>query len=147
MSASRTKLVLDEQASRDRLVVEATFDADPALDLAALPLAVRVSDATGTIFERFLPAGALVPNGDGARVPLPRPERCARSEGRPPVDPPLERRPDAAHAEAARPAPRRPGRARVALPAVRVEVAAATEAYAANAACTAGTHRAVCATP
>ncbi len=146
MSASRTKLVLDEQASRDRLVVEATFAADPTLDLAALPLAVRVSDATGTIFERFLPAGALVPN-DEARVfrfhdpsAVPDPKVAHLSIRRSRVEPTQHtlklrvRRLDA-------------GARTVTLPAVRVEVAAATEAYAANAACAAGTHRAVCTSP
>lgn len=146
LSASRTKLVLDAPASRDRLIVDATFTAGATLDLAALPLAVRVSDATGTIFERFLPAGALVPNTDGRVFRFHDPAgssspMLAHLSIRRALDDPTR------HTLKLRVKRLDAGARTTALPALQVQVAAATEAFAANAACTAGTHRVICATP
>lgn len=145
-SASRTRLVLDSVPSRDRLFVEATFTADPALDLAALPFALRVSDASGTIFERFLPAGTLSPNVEGRvfrfhdRAGSGSP-KLAHLSIRRSIDDPTQhrlqlrvRRLDA-------------GARTPAVPSVRVEIAAATLGLRSDVACVAGAHRAVCATP
>ena len=145
-TSSRTKLVLDEQPARDRLFVETTFTADPSLDLALLPFALRVSDASGTIFERFLPAGVLVPNADGNVVRFhdpagsPDPKVAHLSIRRSRDDPTRHtiklrvRRLDA-------------GARTVDVPSVQLQIAVATRALAADAPCSAGAHRAVCATP
>jgi hypothetical protein len=146
LDATRTKLVLDAQASRDRLMADATFTADPLLDLTALPLALRVSDADGTIFERFLPAGALLANADGrvfrfhdpggAQAPM-----LAHLSIRRALDDPTR------HTLKLRVKRLEAGARTVRVPALRVEIAAATALFAADAPCSAGVHRAVCATP
>lgn len=146
IDATRTKLVLDAQASRDRLSVDATYTADAALDLAALPLAIRVSDTGGTIFERFLPAGALVPNSDGRVFRFHDPSGApspmlARLSIRRALDDPTR------HTLKLRVKRLDAGTRTTALPSVKIEIATATALFTADAPCTAGTHRAICATP
>lgn len=145
-SSSRTKLVLDDVPSRDRLIVEATFTADPALDLASLPFAIRVSDASGTVFERFLPAGTLVPNADGRvfryhdRVGSGSPKLAHLSIRRALDDPTRHR----LHLRVRR---LDAGARTPAVASLRLEIAAATDWWRSDAACVAGAHRAVCAAP
>ena len=145
-ASARTKLVLDDQPARDRLFVESTFTADPSLDLALLPFALRVSDASGTIFERFLPAGALVPNADGTVV------RFHDPAGSP--DPkvahlPIRRSRDDPTRYTLKLRVRRldAGARTVDVPSVQLQIAVATRAFAVDAPCSAGAHRAVCAAP
>ena len=146
IDATRAKLVLDAQASRDRLMVDATFTADASLDLAALPLALRVSDADGTIFERSLPAGALTPNAEGRVFRFHDPSgspgpMLAHLSIRRATDDPTR------HTLKLRVKRLDAGARTVSVPQVKVEIAAATSLLAADAPCTAGARRAVCATP
>jgi hypothetical protein len=145
-SAAHTKIVLDGQRRRDRLTVQATFTADATLDLAALPFALRVSDASGAIFERFLPAGALVPNADASVFRFHDPPgsgspKLGRLSIRRSLDDPTQ------HTLSVRVRRLDAGGRTTVLPSVRLQIAAATRAFAAQAACTAGTRRVVCDVP